>query len=286
LFTRELLDRQTADIVIPPLAELHRPARGIVGVDFGVSHDRCAAVGLYRLPVSALNPQRSPKPVFVALPWVWSQGYELNRFVDELVRSLASFRYVSPEVNGVGAYPSTELRRRAAQSSARVPWTWNMVNTTASSKTTGYGTILGLLEQEQLVLPREPALLRQLAGLKFEQRERGFTHIEAGDGVAHDDVSDALYLAALPHKPPQAHRVICELARFAGSSRAPADARVPEIECPVVSTGGGLRLHERPTLQSVITDNFSLYAPPVDAKPEGFRSGRFFVKSTQGAVNV
>jgi hypothetical protein len=167
---------------------------------------------------------------------------------------------------------------------ARIPWTWNFVTTTAASKTTGYGTILGLLEQEQLVLPREPALLRQLAGLKFEQRERGFTHIAADESAMHDDVADALYLATLPHKPPQAHRVICELATFAGSSRAPVDARVPELDCPLVSTGGGLRVHERPTLQSVAGRDFSLYAPPVDAKPEGFTAGRFRVTTNRTGV--
>jgi Terminase large subunit, T4likevirus-type, N-terminal len=283
LFTRELLEQQTADIVIPPLADLHRPARGIVGVDWGVSYDRCAAVGVYRLPVAALNPQRPAKPVFVALPYVWRQGAALNGVVDELVRSLGPFRFISPEVNGIGSYPSTELRRRAVQSqrSRSLKWTWNLVTTTSASKTTGYGTLLGLLEQEQLVLPREPALLRQLAGLKFEQRERGFTRIAAEESATHDDVADALYLATLPHKPARAHRVICHLAHLAGSSRAPSDARVPELACDVVETGGGLKLHTQPTLQSVAGVDFSTYAPLVDAKPEGFTAGRFFVKTTK-----
>jgi hypothetical protein len=39
LFPRELLDRQTADLLLPELSELQPPARGIVGLDYGVSFD-------------------------------------------------------------------------------------------------------------------------------------------------------------------------------------------------------------------------------------------------------
>ncbi len=285
LFSRELLERQTADIEIPALAELQGPARGAIGCDWGVSYDRSAAVGVFRLPTTPLNAGKPARPVFVALPWVWEQGDELNNVVDAVVGGLAHFRYVSPEVNGVGAYPSTELRRRAAQSRrGRQPWTWNFVSTTNASKTTAYGAILGLLEREQLVLPRHPALLRQLAGLKFEQRERGFMHIAAEDSAVHDDVADALMLAMLPYRPPRAHRVVCHMTSLAGSSRAPVDAAAPELDCPVVATGGGLQLYSRPTLQSVGGRDISLYAPAKDTR-QGFHSGRYFV-NTNSPVGV
>ena len=279
LFSRALLDRQTADVEVPSLAELRLPARGSVGVDWGISWDRCAAVGVYRLPVAALNGDEPPKPRLIAFPWVWPQGAELNNVVNELVGSLQPFRYVAPETNGIGAYPSTELRRRARQRyrAGNLRWTWGMTNTTSASKTTGFGLILGLLEQNQLVLPRDPALLRQLAGLRFEQRERGLTSIQADDSAVHDDVADALYLATLPYKPPQAHRTVCHLAALVGSSRAPVDSAVPEVDCPVVSTGGGLRLPQKPSLQSVAGSDFSLYAKPQDTRPEGFTAGRFRV---------
>jgi hypothetical protein len=51
LFSHALLDRQTADVEIPALADLHGPARGILGCDWGVSYDRSAAVAVYRLEV-------------------------------------------------------------------------------------------------------------------------------------------------------------------------------------------------------------------------------------------
>jgi hypothetical protein len=291
LFSRELLERQTADIEIPALADLRGPARGVIGIDWAATYDRCAATGIFRLPVAALNPELAVKPRFVALPWVWPQGAPLNDVVDALVNGLRPFRFVSPEINGIGSYPSTELRRRAVEARAKRngknKWIWNLTSTTSASKTTAYSLILGLLEQEQLVLPRSPELLRQLAGLRFEQRERGFTHIEAEDSAVHDDVADSLMLATLPYKLPHAHRVVCELSRLAGSSRAPVDARVPEVDCEVVCTGGGLCLPARPTLQSAAGMDFSTYAPEVAAKPEGFTEGRFRVTTTkQGVTNV
>jgi len=61
------------------------------------------------------------------------------------------------------------------------------------------------------VLPREPDLLRQLPGLKFEQGERGFTRIEADSPAVHDDVADALMLGAFPDS--SRGKVVCGLAR-------------------------------------------------------------------------
>jgi Terminase large subunit, T4likevirus-type, N-terminal len=290
LFPRELLDKHTADIIIPELDALRGPARGIVGVDWGVSFDRSAAVGIFRTPVAALNPERPNSPCFVALPYVWRVKTPLHEVVDDVVASLAHFAYVAPEVNGVGAMPSTELKRRAVQTREarrdKGKRSWSFVNTTAASKTAAYGLVLGLLERGQLVLPRHPALLRQLAGLRFSQGERGFMRIEAEDAAVHDDVADALMLAMLPRRPPGTKRVVCHMA-LAGSKRAVPDARAPELDCPVITTGGGLRLYAQPTLQSASDTNYSLYAPKIRPKPEGFRAGRFFVKTTsKGAANV
>jgi Terminase large subunit, T4likevirus-type, N-terminal len=281
LFGRELLDGNTADLVTPPLAALGGLALGIIGVDWGVSFDRSAAVAIFRLPVAALNPDRERTPCFVALPYVWPQKAPLHDVVDAVVRSLRSFRYVASETNGIGAMPSTELKRRAVQTRTNrhdaVPHDWCFVNTTAATKTTGYGLILGLLERGQLVLPRDPALLRQLAGLRFEQRSRGFTHIEAEDAADHDDVADALYLATLPHRPEK--RVVCHLAALAGSNRVSGDARTPEQDDPVVQTGSGLRVYQHPALQGVARPDVSLYASPSPTKPVGIQAGRFLIKT-------
>src|SRR5439155_15737246 len=115
LFPRELLDQHTADIAIPALADLQGPARGIVAVDWGVSFDRSAAVALFRLPVATLNPDREPRPCFVALPYVWPVKTPLHSVVDDVVRAIGNFSYCAPEVNSVGAMPSEELRRKAMQ---------------------------------------------------------------------------------------------------------------------------------------------------------------------------
>ncbi len=282
LFSQELLESCTADIAVPRFEHLRIPATGILGFDTGVSYDCCSVAAVFRLPVGALNPDAEPMPRFVALSYGWPPGEQLHRVVKATVANLKPFSYVATEVNGVGAYPSSELRRLAAQSRSerddRTKRRWEFVHTTAATKTTGYSLILGMLERGQLVLPRDPDLLRQLAGLRFEQRERGFTHIEAEDAATHDDHADSLMLATVPHKPPRAHRVVCHLGHLAASVRAPADARVPELACGTVETGGGLCVPEVPILQSVASDQFTTYAPVAKAQPEGFTAGQFFVK--------
>lgn len=154
--------------------------------------------------------------------------------------------FISTETSGVGAGPSEELLRRLRGGPGHR--TWNFVATTSAKKTAGYGTILGLLERRQLVLPRHPDMLRQLAGMRFEQGERGFVRIEAESPVTHDDVADALMLATVPWVQRKG-RVACKLARMA--AHGVPDAQVPALDVPVVETGDGMRLYRRPSLQSV-----------------------------------
>jgi Terminase large subunit, T4likevirus-type, N-terminal len=264
LFSRELLDRNTADVQLPGLGGLRGPARLLLGLDFGVSYDRSAAVALARLPVAALNPHRPPSPVFgVAAVEIWPAGEPLSRVVAEVVASPADWAVISPEVSGVGAGPSQQLReaigrkRRAERELARrqsgtepswsPPIRFNEVATSAQKKTDGYGWIRYLLEEGRLVLPRHPDLLRQLAGLRFEIGERGFVRIEADDPATHDDVADALMLAAGPHRQPSG-RVSCVLAQAARSPQP--DAAIPG-GLETVQTGGGLVVPRRPVLQSI-----------------------------------
>lgn len=284
LFSRELLEAATADVVLPALGELQGPARGIVGCDWGVSFDRSAAVGIYRLPVAALNEDREPRPCFIAVPWVWPVRTPLGATVETIAAVAHRFGIVASETNGIGAMPTQELFRRARIAHPQTRFTWVPVSTTSASKTAGYGALLGLLERGQLVLPRHPDLLRQLAGLKFEQRERGFTHISAEDAAVHDDVADAAMLAALPYRPSGAKRIICHLSTLAGSRGVAPDARVPELDSPVVTTGAGLRLHQRPALQGVTTSELSLYAPLAPQRPVGIHAGRFFFRTTTQGV--
>jgi hypothetical protein len=289
LFPRELLDAHTADVVVPALSDLHGPATGILGLDYGVSFDRSAAVGLFRLPVATLNPEREVRPCFIPCVYAWPTKTPLHSVVDDAVAGIANFAYVATETNGVGAMPSEELRRKAMQGRReREDFTkrqWDFVNTTNASKTTGYGLLLGLMERGQLVLPRHPDLLRQLAGLRFEQRERGFTRIEAEDAAVHDDIADALYLSTLPYRPHGAKRVVCRLAALAGSRRVSPDVGLPELDCPVIETAAGLRLHQRPALQGVVRPDLSLYAEALPPKPVGIQAGRFFIHTTHKGVS-
>ncbi|HEV2924669.1 MAG TPA: hypothetical protein VGW98_11580 [Solirubrobacteraceae bacterium] len=288
LFSRELLESCTADIVVPRYQDLRGPALGVLGCDWGVSFDRSAVAAIFRLPVAALNVDAEPMARFVAFTYGWPAGEQLHKVVKGIVANIAPFSHVVPETNGVGAMPSSELRRLASQSRAqRNDWAkrrWEFVNTSATSKTVGYSLVLGMMERGQLVIPRDPDLLRQLAGLKFEQGERGFTRIESEDIATHDDLSDALMLATIPYKPPRAHRVVCHLAMLANSNRAPADAKVPPLACPTVQTGGGLKVPQVPTLQSVASGEYTTYAPVEPAQAEGFTTEHFRVTTTKQGV--
>jgi hypothetical protein len=252
LFPRELLERQTADVELPALGELPSRPRPVLGLDWGVSFDRSAAAFVYRLPGVAVGEGEGWLPRFVVVPHVWRQSAPLGSVVDEVVGCPASVFAWSLETSGVGAMPAQEVERRVRAVRGREETWWNLVATTSAKKTAGYGTLLGLLERGQLVLPRDPDLLRQLGGLTFQRGERGFTRIEAEDPAVHDDVADALMLAALPHAG-RGGRVVCGLAGLADPRRAVPDATVGgglnDVE--LVRTGGGLEVPRWPALQSI-----------------------------------
>ncbi len=256
LFPWALLERNAADLELPPLFEIEPPARSILSLDVGVSFDRSASVAVYRLPVGSLNPDHDGRSVFLAVPHAWPVATPLSTVVDDVLSVRSWPRFYVPESSGVGAMPAQDIARRVAErvralpGSAPGPGRTQIVpiHTTSARKTAGYGAILGLLEQGRLVLPRDPTLLRQLAGLRFEQGERGFTRIEAEDAAVHDDVADALMLAAMPET--LGGRTVSHLAKLAGRSDAP-EAEVPELDEATVTTGGGLRVYRRPPLQSV-----------------------------------
>jgi hypothetical protein len=262
LFSRELLDRQTVDVEVPALAGLAGPARPIVGVDWGVSFDRSAAAVVYRLPGCGLEDPSPSRPRFLLLPYVWPAKTPLRQVVEEVAGAPPSWRFIAAETNGIGGMPCQELER-AIKGRDRHKRTWLMVATSNRSKTAGYGCLLGLLEAGQLLLPRDPALLRQMAGLRFEQGERGFTRIEAENPAVHDDVADAAYLAALPYA--KGGRFRCGLQELANPAVAVPDAEVAPLDCEVVQSPGGALVYRRPALQSVRGPEVSLFAPPAPA---------------------
>jgi hypothetical protein len=269
LFSRKLLESVTAPFEIPALNELRPPASGILGMDWGVSYDMTAAVFLYRLPVAELNTDIEPVPRFVCLPYVWPAGTSNRDISIEVVNSGAQPAWIAPETNGAGSFPSEELFRRYKK---RPGWKRNFqfINTTAQTKTAGYSCLLSLMENGQIILPNHVDLLRQLAGLRYEQGARGFMKIENEQAAMHDDISDALYLCSLPYSAGRG-KTACGLIQLATEPRAPRDSRCPPLDCETVETGDGLVLYQRPPLQSVRDFSVSMFTKPV---PQGIREDR------------
>ncbi|HEX5527222.1 MAG TPA: DEAD/DEAH box helicase family protein [Solirubrobacterales bacterium] len=264
LFSTELIEAQTAPVEVPTLAELAgAAARPSLGVDWGVSFDRSAAVAVYRLPgVDRLNAGSDERPAkFIALPYVWPVGARLSGVVDDIAGLPAA--WWNPETSGVGAGPAQLLqeRVRARGRKDQKRW-WNFVATTAAKKTAGYGQILSLAERGQLFWPNDPSLLRQLRGLRIEQGSRGFAKIEAEDAVTHDDVADALMLAMAP-RVLKRKRIVCQVGTAANPRNATPDVELPEDGGEVVEAGSGFRLYRRPPLQSVA--GRGLWMPPTAA---------------------
>jgi hypothetical protein len=107
---------------------------------------------------------------------------------------------VTSETNGVGAYPTEELERVLSRRVEVVP-----VASSQRSKEDAYGRLRVLLSRQQLVLPDDVELLRQLGGLVARTTERGGLSIAAATDATHDDLPDALSmaLAGLPAVLPQ-----------------------------------------------------------------------------------
>ncbi|QIK76042.1 terminase large subunit domain-containing protein [Nocardioides piscis] len=101
---------------------------------------------------------------------------------------------VLSETNGVGG-PATEALEDALGERYVT-----RVNTTQASKELAFGRLLDLLSSDALVLPDDPQLLRELAGLESQATQNGGVRIAAA-GTGHDDLALALSFAALALAP-------------------------------------------------------------------------------------
>jgi hypothetical protein len=266
LFSTQLLESCTADLDLPGFMELQGPARPFGGIDYGVVRDHSAAAVIYRLPVEWLNPGREVRPRFVVVPHVWRREHPLAGVVNDILRVPVPWAAVSSEQNGVGAGPTQQLRAGllARPFPPMKGWKWNEHHTTAESKAEAFSALRLLFEHQAVVLPRHPDLLRQLRNLRYQQRMSGLSRIEADDDDTHDDICMALALAMAPYKPASRTRVRLALLARAESREKVLDARPPERlleDVPIIETGGGLHVWQRPPLQSV-TD-YELTYPPV-----------------------
>jgi len=242
LFPRHLLDRQTADYVLPGLHGLGDSA-GLAGVDWGLSQDRTALVSIGAL--------ERPAGIFAVLcAHAWPSGAANDGpggIIGQIAGLKAKFEQVSMEVNGLGRPYADSLERRLKEHTDYRPQLLH-VTTTQDSKSATYSSLRMLLEQGRLVLPTSaPELLRELLLLRVSITQGGGERIEAG--VGHDDLADALYIAAGPYQSKKSGRWRSKLGN-AAERLAPGTFEPIEGEEPVelVETGAGLAIPREPIL--------------------------------------
>jgi hypothetical protein len=197
--------------LVPP--ERARGGGVVAGCDWGNRNDQHAICLLGVLDDYGMNRQ----PVFY-VPWIEtsqaryrdqvervaaiakaapSRGGLRPSHVYETARALprlgSPFGYhvtqIMSEVNGVGG-PATEALEE------RVGWKVTRVTTTAESKERSFSRLLDLLSSDQLVLPDDVGLLRELSGLEGTATAHGGLRIAAA-GRGHDDRALALSFCAL-----------------------------------------------------------------------------------------
>ncbi|MEJ7785507.1 MAG: terminase family protein [Solirubrobacteraceae bacterium] len=172
---------------------------------------------------------------------------ELEGDRDPLVFELERRRHLARMERGLDAPPVT---------------LFNPSVTTMESKALAYERIRRLLENDQLLLPNEPELLRQMTAIRGELTANGGLRIGA-PGAGHDDHPDSLMIASGVYRDRRG-RLVCALSQHA--DRPTPTAEVPDLDEPVVTSGSGLRVYARPPLQSVVGRGVSL-PPGVRVRP-------------------
>jgi hypothetical protein len=267
-YSHALLSRAVADIEPPLPWEVGVGARGILALDVGVVYDQSVIWMLYRAAgVRGLNPDHDGRPVFIGWPFIFEPGTPLLEVSNRVVDCYAAMHYAIDTL-GVGAGPGQDVHRRIkgrpmAKGDKRVFW---LKGTTNATKMAAHGQLRWLLENDQLIIPRNPTMLRQFQGMRFEYGGRGGS-IEAADRATHDDAPSAAALSMLAYVPDGGSHVICGVQSLAAPGRIP-EAHAEALDVPVVETGCGLRVYQRPVLQSVADMRITL---PAGAGPATFR---------------
>ncbi|RBY94831.1 hypothetical protein DQ244_06105 [Blastococcus sp. TBT05-19] len=210
-FSAEELHAATADyeLMSPAVAReaspfvqgpgYQRTLPAVMGIDWGLRRDANAVALVAPLEDWGLNDDRlgvGQRALFV--PWLRAEmDWSWPLFVQHLVEVCSSYlvHVAASEVNGVGD-PATFMLRQGLQrvglgSSVHVCEVW----TDARRKQAGFGKLKALLQQERLVLPRHPELLRQLNALQFEYSPSGSVKIAVPERAGHDDLALALMQA-------------------------------------------------------------------------------------------
>jgi hypothetical protein len=163
-------------------------------VDWAFSRDAQALVLIAAMDDGRLTPTADH---LYYIPWM-EYAYS-TRYADWVTRVADccggyGVRVVASETNGVGAHPTEaladEVSRRGLSCHVAAVWT------DVRRKQSGFGKIKMMLQQDLLVLPREPELLKQLRSLEFEQTAGGSVRIAVPERAGHDDLAMALMQAA------------------------------------------------------------------------------------------
>lgn len=169
---------------------IDRPYVAAGGIDWGYAHDANALTLVSVLEDFGLNRGVLGADLALFIPWFEVRhNWPYSQFIDRIVETAGKYhiRVLASETNGVGQYPTEDLRRRAHEA-GRGCYVSSVV-TDVRRKQSGFSMIKGLLQRNRLVLPRDPELLKQLRGLEFEQLPTGNLRIAVPDRSGHDDLA-------------------------------------------------------------------------------------------------
>ena len=303
LFTRAALDRATADFLPDELDRMAGPARVLAGVDWGATTDRSALVAVGRLP----GPERR---FAVRCATRWAAGYPLPGVLSEIAGSPAHFDSLVAECNGLGLPLALELKERLRRRDptaggarrqegavimdeedfealirrrrrrpplrplpgAPLPFSTRplLAHTTAEMKAAAYSALRMLVERERLLLPASATdLLRELLLLRVDLTPSGGERIEASSG--HDDLADALMLAAVPYRSKRDGRWHVYLGELADDRQQLPEPRLDGVDLDrltTVTSGGGVEVPRTPVWASVRGPEVTVPAAAVREYPE------------------
>lgn len=161
------------------------------GVDWGFSQDAQAIVLVSALDDGGLNDGDELRYYVPYLEYRFRCSY--SDWIARIAELAGAWLLpvIASETNGVGAYPTEDLRMRLHTAGTRslvIP-----VWTDSRRKQSMFGKVKTLLQQGLLTLPRgEPELLKQLRALEFEQLQGGSMRIAVPDRAGHDDLALSL----------------------------------------------------------------------------------------------
>jgi hypothetical protein len=264
MFSRALLDRATAEIVVPGFDGLAANAGLLGGVDWGATTDRSAVVALGRLlePAGLLA---------VMCAHAWPSGHPLDGQPGSVIASLVdragAFELLTAESNGLGLPLAQELERRVTRRWPRSRV--KPVHTDGAVKAATYSAIRLALEQGRLVVPASAVeLRRELLLLRVTLLASGGERIEASR--EHDDLPDALMLACGPYRDGGgAWR--SRLGDMLEREPPPVVTEQQRERADWVSTGGGARLPAEPRLLAA-----QVGPGPAESAPSPFGDPRRF----------